>query len=57
VEGEVRTTGGRVLCAVGLGHSVIEAQAVAYELVDKISWDNVYFRTDIGYRAIEREKA
>ena len=57
VDGAVQTNGGRVLCAVGLGHSVTEAQAVAYKLVDKISWNNVYFRTDIGYRAIEREKA
>ena len=53
--GDVVTNGGRVLCAVGLGHSVTEAQAIAYELVNTISWDNVYFRTDIGYRAIERE--
>ena len=53
--GEVLTNGGRVLCAVGLGHSVTEAQAISYELVNTISWDKVYFRTDIGYRAIERE--
>jgi phosphoribosylamine---glycine ligase len=54
-DGKVVTNGGRVLCAVALGNSVTEAQRVAYQLVDKISWKNVYFRTDIGYRAIARE--
>ncbi len=54
-DGEIVTNGGRVLCAVALGNSVTEAQRIAYQLVDKISWNNVYFRTDIGYRAIARE--
>jgi len=49
------SNGGRVLCAVGLGENVTEAQKVAYETVNKIKWDNVYFRTDIGHRAINRE--
>ncbi|NOQ88939.1 MAG: phosphoribosylamine--glycine ligase [Gammaproteobacteria bacterium] len=53
----VVTNGGRVLCAVALGNSVTQAQRVAYQLVDKISWKNVYFRTDIGYRAIARESS
>jgi len=53
--GEVTTNGGRVLCAVALGNSVTEAQRLAYQLVDKISWKNVYFRSDIGYRAVARE--
>jgi len=56
-DGKVVTNGGRVLCAVALGKSVTEAQRVAYQLVDKISWNNVYFRTDIGYRAVAREAA
>ena len=51
------TNGGRVLCAVGLGNTVTEAQAQAYELVKKIQWDKVYYRTDIGHRAIAREQA
>lgn len=50
------TAGGRVLCATALGNSVTEAQKTAYELVKSIHWDKVYYRTDIGYRAIEREK-
>ncbi len=55
--GEVVTSGGRVLCAVGLGNSVADAAASAYEAVAKISWDNVYFRRDIGHRAIAREQS
>lgn len=53
---EVVTSGGRVLCAVALGDSVAQAQASAYELTRGIEWENVYFRQDIGYRAIAREK-
>ncbi len=55
--GDVVTNGGRVLCVVGLGNSVTEAQHVAYQVVNKISWKNVYYRTDIGHRAIARETA
>lgn len=55
VDGNVVTSGGRVLCACALGNSVTDAQARAYQLVNAISWDRVYFRTDIGYRAIARE--
>ena len=54
-DGKVVTSGGRVLCACALGNSVTEAQQKAYEVVRKISWNNVYYRTDIGYRAIARE--
>ena len=53
--GQVVTSGGRVLCAVGLGNNVTEAQANAYQLVQAISWDDVYYRTDIGHRAVARE--
>jgi phosphoribosylamine--glycine ligase len=51
-DGSIVTNGGRVLCAVALGNSVTEAQHLAYQVVDKISWNNVYYRTDIGHRAI-----
>jgi len=54
-EGEVATSGGRVLCVTALGETVQQAQELAYRAVNKISWNNVYFRTDIGYRAVERE--
>ena len=55
-DGNIVTNGGRVLCAVALGNSVTEAQKFAYEVVNKISWNNVYYRTDIGHRAIAREQ-
>lgn len=51
----VVTNGGRVLCATALGFSVTEAQQKAYQLAEKITWDGVYYRKDIGYRAIARE--
>ncbi|HEV7607863.1 MAG TPA: phosphoribosylamine--glycine ligase, partial [Steroidobacteraceae bacterium] len=56
-DGKVLTNGGRVLCAVGLGDNVSAAQAQAYQLVDAISWPGMQCRRDIGYRAIERERA
>ncbi len=52
----VVTNGGRVLCVVGLGDTVADAAKSAYDTVNKISWDNVYFRRDIGHRAIARER-
>jgi phosphoribosylamine--glycine ligase len=55
-EGGVVTAGGRVLCATALGDSVTEAQQRAYALAKRIDWDGVYYRTDIGYRAIARER-
>ena len=53
--GQVVTHGGRVICAVALGQSVASAQQSAYKLAADVSWENVYFRTDIAYRAIARE--
>jgi phosphoribosylamine--glycine ligase len=55
--GNVVTNGGRVLCAVGLGANVREAQREAYALADAIHWNGLQFRRDIGYRAVERERA
>jgi len=54
-QGEVVTAGGRVLCATALGNTVTEAQKLAYELVEQISWQGMEYRTDIAYRAIARE--
>jgi phosphoribosylamine--glycine ligase len=54
---EVTTSGGRVLCVVGLGDTVAEAARDAYAAVDKIDWEDVYIRRDIGHRAIARENA
>jgi phosphoribosylamine--glycine ligase len=55
-DGKVVTNGGRVLCATALGNTVSEAQKKAYGLAGRICWDGVYYRTDIGYRAVERER-
>ena len=55
-QGDVVTNGGRVLCATALGNTVTEAQSTAYELLHQITWQGVEFRTDIAYRAIEREQ-
>lgn len=49
------TSGGRVLCTVGLGTNVTQAQKNAYSIVDKIKWNNCYYRDDIAYRAVDRE--
>ena len=53
---QIVTSGGRVLCVVGLGDSVAAAALSAYESVDRIHWQDVYSRRDIGHRAIAREK-
>ena len=55
-EGQVVTAGGRVLCATALGDSVAEAQANAYHLARQISWPGMFYRHDIGFRAIARER-
>lgn len=54
---QVVTQGGRVLCVTALGTTVTEAQAAAYSALEEISWSGAYFRKDIGYRAIAREKS
>ncbi|MGB3255785.1 MULTISPECIES: phosphoribosylamine--glycine ligase [Buttiauxella] len=53
----VVTNGGRVLCVTALGDTVAQAQQRAYELMKDIHWDGSFSRSDIGYRAIERENA
>ncbi|MES2858487.1 MAG: phosphoribosylamine--glycine ligase [Pseudomonadota bacterium] len=54
--GAVVTSGGRVLCACALGDSVIEAQRAAYAAVAAVTWEGEFHRSDIGWRAIEREQ-
>ncbi|TCU19058.1 phosphoribosylamine--glycine ligase [Rhizobium sullae] len=56
-DGELVATGGRVLNVTATGRTVGEAQNRAYALVDKVEWENGFCRRDIGWRAIEREKA
>ena len=54
--GDVVTAGGRVLCATTLGNTVEAAQKQAYALAAAIEWDGCFYRNDIGYRAIARER-
>lgn len=54
--GEVLTSGGRVLCVCAMGDGVAAAQARAYALVGQIGWDGAFYRSDIGYRAVARER-
>ena len=55
-DGQVVATGGRVLCVCALADSVKDAASAAYTGCDNIHWDNVFYRHDIGYRAINREQ-
>jgi phosphoribosylamine--glycine ligase len=51
---QVVTSGGRVLCVTALGEDIASAQRACYAAVDKISWDGMTLRRDIGWRAIAR---
>lgn len=55
-DGQLLTSGGRVLCATALGKNVAEAQQKAYAQAAKINWQDSFYRTDIGYRAVAREQ-
>ena len=55
VEDQLVTTGGRVLCIASLGDTVTGAQSAAYAAVQNIDWQQAFYRTDIAYRAIDRE--
>jgi phosphoribosylamine--glycine ligase len=50
--GDVVTAGGRVLCVTALGDNITDAHQRAYNAVDNIQWQDVYFRRDIGHRAM-----
>jgi phosphoribosylamine--glycine ligase len=52
-DGKVVTSGGRVLCVVGLADTVRGAQQKAYEAINHIQFDGMQYRKDIGYRAIK----
>ena len=56
IDGKVTTNGGRVLCATALGNTVTEAQQNAYKLAKTISYNGMFYRDDIAYRAIAREQ-
>ncbi|MDO9104242.1 MAG: phosphoribosylamine--glycine ligase [Methylovulum sp.] len=50
---DIVTAGGRVLCACALGADIQDAQHKAYVLAGKLNWDGIYYRTDIGFKAIK----
>ena len=52
--GNLVSTGGRVLCVTSLGKNIAESQQRCYDQVDKISFDGATFRNDIGWRALKR---
>jgi phosphoribosylamine--glycine ligase len=52
--GQVRTSGGRVLCVTALGDSVRIARDRVYETVNRVGFDGRQYRTDIGWRALKR---
>jgi len=56
-DGRIIANGGRVLNVTAMGRTVGEAQAKAYEGVDRIDWAGGFCRRDIGFRAIERERS
>lgn len=53
VDGQTVVSGGRVLCVVGLGDTVKEAAAKAYDGVKHVHFDGMQYRSDIGYRAMK----
>ncbi|MBL4727673.1 MAG: phosphoribosylamine--glycine ligase [Rhizobiaceae bacterium] len=55
-DGNLTAIGGRVLNITATGSSVSEAQADAYAAIKKIDWQNGFCRSDIGWRAVAREK-
>lgn len=56
VDGKLLTAGGRVLCVTALGETVSLAQQRAYAAIKPIHWRGAFYRRDIGYRAIARER-
>ena len=57
IDGQVVTDGGRVLCVTALGDNISQAKTRAYDVVSKIHWNNVQYRTDIGWRAMKNIKS
>lgn len=51
-KGELVTSGGRVLCVVGLGDDLHQARDKAYKALDKVHFDGMQYRKDIGHRAL-----
>ena len=56
-DGTLRVSGGRVLCATGIGPDVPTALAASHRLVDAVEFEGKVFRRDIGWREIARAGA
>ncbi len=54
-DGKIVASGGRVLGVTALAPTIKEAQALAYQAVDKIDWPEGFCRRDIGWRAIAQQ--
>ncbi len=54
--GDIVTSGGRVLCITGLGDTVTSAQEQTYQALKQINYDGMFYRKDIGHRAVDREQ-
>ncbi|HUQ74323.1 MAG TPA: phosphoribosylamine--glycine ligase [Burkholderiales bacterium] len=55
-KGAIVTNGGRVLCVTALGDSLRMARTRAYEAIDRIRFDGMQYRTDIGHRALKKSR-
>ena len=53
-DGRIVTNGGRVLCVVGMGESIADAQQRAYQRAEKLKWRAMYYRRDIGFRTLQK---
>ncbi len=53
-DGRIVTNGGRVLCVVGMGESIADAQQCAYQRAEKLKWRAMYYRRDIGFRTLQK---
>jgi phosphoribosylamine---glycine ligase len=53
---DIVTAGGRVLCVTSLGETVTDAQHKAYRALNSINYKGMFYRKDIGYKAVKREK-
>ena len=56
-DGKTVVAGGRVVCATATGATINAAREAAYKLADQIHWPGCWYRSDIGHRAIAREKS
>lgn len=52
-DGDIVTSGGRVLCVTALGETIQEAREKAYLAIDDIKFDGMQYRKDIAWRAIK----